>query len=233
LYEDLARLKPGAWLNDRIINFFNEYLIEKIEKLKEENPLQRMVLYKSFLFSSLTNGGVISPNNYNYGLVRKFTDKYQGEKCIFFHFARIGYIVNVNNNHWVFVVIDNQKQKITLYDSFKNPQAQENAADNAILKIFYKYIKDEVMDKQNLDAGAAESFQTNYKMEIGVCPRQQNGSDCGVFLCKNMHLFSNFEDITGESYDQTNIYDFRFRIFELILKIGINPDGFLKFDELL
>jgi len=173
---------------------------------------------------------MISMNNYNFSRVQKFTEKYTNEQCIFLNFARIGYIVNVNNNHWVFVVIDNQTQKITLYDSLRSPQ--ENAIENPILKIFYKYIKDEAMDKQQLDSTAAESFQSNYTLEVGACPRQKNTSDCGVYVSKNMHLFSNFEDIQSESYGFDDIQEFRFKLFELILKIGINQEGFLKFDEL-
>jgi Ulp1 family protease len=230
-YEDLLRLKPNTWLNDRIINFFNEYLIEKIDKIKATNPLERIILYKSFFFSAITSGSVISMNNYNYSRIKNFTEKFTGEQCIFFNFARIGYIVNVNNTHWVFVVIDNQRQKIILYDSMRGQKDNDN--ENPIMKIFHQYIKDEVMDKQKLDTAAAEKFQANYKMEVGGCPRQQNGNDCGVHVCKNMHLFSNFEDINEKSYNFADVKEFRFKLFELAVNIGINQEGFLKFDELL
>ena len=229
-YDDLYRLKPYQWLNEKIINFYSEYLIEKMEGLRyENNNRQSLLLFKSFFFATLTST-VISMQNYNYSRIIKFTSKYVDKDCIFYKFEKIGYIVNITDTHWVFVVIDNQNHKIILYDSLKI--AKENAHDEVILKIFRSYIKDEVKDKRNITEHEAEKFANEYRLDIGSSPIQPNGYDCGVYLCKNMSLFSKGEEITKTSYSITDITEFRFKLFELIVKIGINPDGFLKYDEL-
>ena len=231
IYDDLYRLKPYQVLNEKIINFYSEYLIDKMESISQENNnKQPLLLFKSLFFATLT-GTVISMQNYNYSRVMKFTSNYVDDDCIFYKFAKIGYIVIITDTHWVFVVIDNQNQKIILYDSLKD--TKENADDELILRIFRSYIKDEMKDKRKVGEHEAEKFANEYQLDIGSSPKQLNGYDCGVYVCKNISLFSNGEEINTTSYQIEDITEFRFKLFELIVKIGINPDGLLKYDNLM
>ena len=76
-----------------------------------------------------------------------------------------------------------------------------------------KYISDEWKDKEKSD------YSDNDKWSIEDCrnnvPQQNNGHDCGVFVCMYAHLLSlNFE----LNFDQTHSDQFRHRIAISILR---------------
>ena len=51
---DIHRLAPGQWLNDEIINFYGQLMIQRAKKNPGKYP--KVHVYTTFFYSRLTNG---------------------------------------------------------------------------------------------------------------------------------------------------------------------------------
>lgn len=155
---DLATLIGDSWLNDEVINFYMNLLIERSEQRTDDGAL-RVYAMNTFFVPKLLSAG--------HSGLKRWT-----RKVDIFTYDIIPVPVHVGRVHWCMAIIDLRNQAIRYYDSMGTP-------NNAVLNALEQYLRDESLDKRK------KPFDTSgfQKQNMHECPRQMNGSDCGVFSC--------------------------------------------------
>ncbi|GAB0094063.1 uncharacterized protein DMENIID0001_092840 [Sergentomyia squamirostris] len=169
--QDLCTLIGDAWLNDEVINFYMNLLTERSTK-SENNNLPKVYAMNTFFAVRLLQGG--------HAGVKRWT-----RKVDIFNHDIIPVPVHVSNVHWCMAIIDMRNQTIRYYDSM-------GQANMRILDALEDYLKSESLDKKQ------RPFDTSgwKKQCMQDCPRQMNGSDCGVFSCMFAEYITRGCDIT-------------------------------------
>ena len=106
-------LAPGRWLNDEIINFYFEMLMEGCISNN-----MRIHIFSSFFFTLLFKSG-----QYRFKDVQRWT-----KKIDIFTLEKIFIPVNITNSHWTLVLIDILFKTIYYYDSFRTDGPYADAA---------------------------------------------------------------------------------------------------------
>nr|XP_029707933.1 sentrin-specific protease 1-like [Aedes albopictus] len=155
---DLATLIGDNWLNDEVINFYMNLLMERSEQ-RADDGLPRVYAMNTFFIPKLLSAG--------HAGLKRWT-----RKVDIFTYDIIPVPVHVGRVHWCMAIIDLRNQVIRYYDSMGTP-------NNAVLNALEQYLRDESLDKRK------QPFDTSgfVKENMRECPRQMNGSDCGVFSC--------------------------------------------------
>ncbi|CAG9566448.1 unnamed protein product [Danaus chrysippus] len=152
---DLQTLAGLNWLNDEVINFYMNLLMQRSEERKE---LPRVYATNTFFYPKLMQSGQAG--------LRRWTRKVD----IFAHDLMV---VPVHLGvHWCLSLIDFREKKISYLDSM-------GARNEPCLAALLQYLRDEHLDKK----GAAfddRGWRTENMKDI---PQQMNGSDCGMFAC--------------------------------------------------
>lgn len=187
---DIATLLGKNWLNDEVINFYMNLLIERGAQRNEEG-YPKVYAMNTFFIPKLMQDG--------HGGVRRWTRKVD----IFSHDV-IPIPVHVGGVHWCMAIIHLKNKTIKYYDSMGTPNSK-------VLIALEKYLKDESIDKKK------QPFDTSeFKIEnVGDCPKQNNGSDCGVFSCMFAEYISRNSEIT---FTQDNMDYFRRKMIQEICK---------------
>uniref|UniRef100_A0A915DEM9 Ubiquitin-like protease family profile domain-containing protein n=1 Tax=Ditylenchus dipsaci TaxID=166011 RepID=A0A915DEM9_9BILA len=181
---DLLKLKSIEWLNDEIINFYMQLIVQRST---HEPDLPKVFAFNSFFFTSLKNRG--------FAAVKRWT------KSIDLSSFDIILVPIHDKTHWSLAVIDMQNQSIEYYDSMLT-----NRADYVLL--LKQYIIFESLDKRKSKLDL-ESWKFGTKYNI---PKQSNGSDCGVFVCRFADYISqrkqiNFEQIHMKYFRRRMVYE--------------------------
>jgi len=158
---DLATLSNLNWLNDEIINFFFNLLVER----SNQEGKVKVHAFNSFFYPKLVKSG--------YASLKRWTKKVD-------IFAMDLVLVPVHlGMHWCLAAIDFNKKCISYYDSLKgsNPQCLSALRD---------YLNSESMDKKKVSFDMT-GWKTASPKDI---PEQLNGCDCGVFACKYAEYLS-------------------------------------------
>eukprot|EP00250_Pteridium_aquilinum_P004265 c14489_g1_i1 orf=871-2745(-) len=197
---DLSRaalqcLKPGAWLNDEVINLYMELLKER--ECREQKDYLKCHFFNTFFFNKLYK----DTRSYNFKAVRRWTTQ-----------RKLGYsllecdkiFVPIHKEiHWCLAVINVRERKIQYLDSLKGED--ENA-----LQVLAKYIEDEAKDKgtENVDTSL---WDLDCPKDI---PEQMNGCDCGMFMVKYADFLSRGNEL---KFTQEHMGYFRKRtVLELL-----------------
>lgn len=173
---DLSRaalqcLKPGAWLNDEVINLYMELLKER--ERREQKDYLKCHFFNTFFFNKLYKDAC----SYDFKAVRRWTTQ-----------RKLGYsllecdkiFVPIHKDiHWCLAVINVREKRIQYLDSLKGH-------DGNALQVLARYIKDEAKDKgaEDVDIGA---WDLDCPKDI---PQQMNGCDCGMFMIKYADFLS-------------------------------------------
>lgn len=145
---------PLQWLNDKIINFYMELIVER-SRLNKKLP--SVYAMNTNFFTNLM---------LDYSYVRSWT-----KKVDIFSFDII--LVPVHDcNHWSIVSINTKNKSIKHYNSTES-------TTNKVLNELVEYLKSESIDKQQVPI---EMSGWTIENAEGI-PQQTNGSDCGVFSC--------------------------------------------------
>ncbi|XP_006888288.1 PREDICTED: sentrin-specific protease 1 [Elephantulus edwardii] len=155
--KDIQTLNHLNWLNDEIINFYMNMLMER----SKEKGLPSVHAFNTFFFTKLKTAG--------YQAVKRWTKKVD-------IFSVDILLVPIHLGvHWCLAVVDFRKKNITYYDSM-------GGINNEACKILLQYLKQESFDKKRevFDTNGWQLFSKK-SQEI---PQQMNGSDCGMFACK-------------------------------------------------
>jgi len=187
---DLRLLADGEWLNDEVVNFY-------VQMLMERNNAKGYP--KTFIFNTHFYSMILSKGKYDYSKVRRWTTK---QKLDVFSLAKVLVPVHLGT-HWCLAIVNFKQKRFEYYDSL--------GADNSVcIKTLRQWVEDESQDKRK----KAFDFTgwTNYTPKD--IPMQQNGYDCGVFMCKFADFASRDESF---SFSQENMRSFRQLIaFELL-----------------
>lgn len=158
---DIATLNNLNWLNDEIINFYFNLLMER----SNQQGKVKVHAFNSFFYPKLIKSG--------YASLRRWTKKVD-------IFAMDLVLVPVHlGMHWCLAAIDFQKKCISYYDSLKG-------SNNQCLSALRAYLNEESMDKKKLPFDL-NGWKTASPKDI---PEQLNGCDCGVFACKYAEYLS-------------------------------------------
>lgn len=155
--KDIQTLNHLNWLNDEIINFYMNMLMER----SKEKGLPSVHAFNTFFFTKLKAAG--------YQAVKRWTKKVDV-------FAVDILLVPIHLGvHWCLAVVDFRKKSVTYYDSM-------GGVNNEACRILLQYLKQESVDKKRkeFDTNGWQLFSKK-SQEI---PQQMNGSDCGMFACK-------------------------------------------------
>ncbi|KAJ1830184.1 SUMO1 sentrin specific peptidase 1 [Coemansia sp. RSA 2711] len=150
---DMSTLGDGQWLNDEVINFYMQLLIDRSQRTP---TLPRVHAFNTFFYSTLNDNG--------YARVRRWTRRVK-----LFEMDLVVVPVHLGV-HWCCAIIDFRKRTIFYYDALlgDNPKC---------LRTLLNYLHEESKDK--LAVAFDESGWTlACPKDI---PRQRNGYDCGVF----------------------------------------------------
>ncbi|XP_070266441.1 sentrin-specific protease 1 isoform X2 [Myotis yumanensis] len=155
--KDIQTLNHLNWLNDEIINFYMNMLMER----SKEKGLPSVHAFNTFFFTKLKTAG--------YQAVKRWTKKVDV-------FSVDILLVPIHLGvHWCLAVVDFRKKNITYYDSM-------GGINNEACRTLLQYLKQESIDKKRkeFDTNGWQLFSKK-SQEI---PQQMNGSDCGMFACK-------------------------------------------------
>ncbi|XP_040834890.1 sentrin-specific protease 1 [Ochotona curzoniae] len=155
--KDIQTLNHLNWLNDEIINFYMNMLMER----SKEKGLPSVHAFNTFFFTKLKTAG--------YQAVKRWTKKVDV-------FSVDILLVPIHLGvHWCLAVVDFRKKSITYYDSM-------GGVNTEACRTLLQYLKQESIDKKRkeFDTNGWQLFSKR-SQEI---PQQMNGSDCGMFACK-------------------------------------------------
>lgn len=185
--KDLQTLSNLNWLNDEVINFYMNLLVER----SKQPSLPSVNTFNTFFYPKLRSSG--------YSAVRRWTKKMD-------IFARDILLVPVHLGvHWCLAVVDFRKKAIMYFDSMGN---NNDEACNVLLD----YLEQESKDKKGKDLDTSGwTLHSKTRSEI---PQQMNGSDCGMFTCKYADYITRDKKIT---FTQRNMPYFRKRmVWEIV-----------------
>ncbi|XP_062975255.1 sentrin-specific protease 1 [Elgaria multicarinata webbii] len=155
--KDIQTLNHLNWLNDEIINFYMNMLMER----SKQKSFPTVHAFNTFFFTKLKTA--------KYQAVKRWTKKVD---IFSVHILLVPIHLGV---HWCLAVIDFRKKTITYYDSM-------GGTDNDACKILLHYLKQESVDKKRKEFDTnGWMLLSKRSQEI---PQQMNGSDCGMFACK-------------------------------------------------
>lgn len=165
---DMATLNNGNWLNDDVINFYLNLIMERsgAEEAKEK-AWPRVYAFNTFFYPKLAAGG--------YAAVKRWT-----RSVDLFSFDIL--LVPLHCTlHWCLAAVDFRKHSIGYYDSLSSKGDRW-----PYLVRLQDYLEDEsqgkkakAMDWDGWTLGIVEDL-----------PQQENTSDCGVFMCQYSECLS-------------------------------------------
>ncbi|XP_026469904.1 sentrin-specific protease 1-like [Ctenocephalides felis] len=185
--EDIKCLQHSEWLNDQVINFYLNLIMERSQR---NDLLPKVYVMSTFFFTKLCRGEFES--------LRRWT-----RKVDLFSYDLIPIPFNQNDVHWCLFLINMKKKVIEFYDSLGH-----NDIDSS--KKLLQYLSDELWDKKHqiLDVN-------KWKLSCmkGI-PQQLNGTDCGVFTCTNAEYLTRNASL---SFTQQDMPYFRKKMcFEIV-----------------
>ncbi|XP_051031929.1 LOW QUALITY PROTEIN: sentrin-specific protease 2-like [Phodopus roborovskii] len=184
---DIQTLENGQWLNDEIINFYMNLLVER----NENQGYPTLHVFSTFFYPKLKHGG--------YSSVKRWT---RGMNL----FEKEIVLVPIHRKvHWSLIVIDLRKQSIVYLDSMG--QTGQN-----ICETIFQYLQNESKTRRNIELDPLEWKQCSVTSE--EIPQQLNGSDCGMFTCKYADYISRDQPVT---FSQQHMPIFRKRMVWEIL----------------
>ncbi|XP_056240725.1 sentrin-specific protease 1 [Seriola aureovittata] len=185
--KDLHTLSNLNWLNDEVINFYMNLLVER----SKDPSLPSVNTFNTFFYPKLRSSG--------YSAVRRWTKKMD-------IFSKDILLVPVHLDvHWCLSVVDFRKKAIMYFDSM-------GGNNHEACKILFAYLQQESKDKKGKELETSGwSLHSKKRSEI---PQQMNGSDCGMFTCKYADYITKDKPIT---FTQKHMPYFRKRMVWEIL----------------
>lgn len=163
----MLTLSGLEWLNDEVINFYMNMIIER-GKLDKYPSVHAM---NTFFYMRL--------NEVGFSGVKRWSRKYD-----IFSFDLMVVPIHLQM-HWCMAIVDFRVKQINYYDSMGKP-------NNHCLEVLFKYLIEEHLDKKKTPFDKSGWKVSNVK----DIPQQMNGSDCGMFACTFAEYLSRDSPIT-------------------------------------
>ncbi|XP_040904883.1 sentrin-specific protease 1 [Toxotes jaculatrix] len=185
--KDLHTLSNLNWLNDEVINFYMNLLVER----SKDPSLPSVNTFNTFFYPKLRRSG--------YAAVRRWTKKMD-------IFSKDILLVPVHLGvHWCLSVVDFRKKAIMYFDSM-------GGNNDEACQILFEYLQQESKDKKGKELDT--SGWTLHSKKRNEIPQQMNGSDCGMFTCKYADYITKDKPIT---FTQKHMPYFRRRmVWEIV-----------------
>ncbi|XP_070695531.1 sentrin-specific protease 1 isoform X1 [Pempheris klunzingeri] len=185
--KDLQTLSNLNWLNDEVINFYMNLLVER----SKDPNLPSVNTFNTFFYPKLRGSG--------YAAVRRWTKKMD-------IFSKDILLVPVHLGvHWCLSVVDFRKKAILYFDSM-------GGNNDEACRILFEYLQQESKDKKGKELDT--SGWTLHSKKRNEIPQQMNGSDCGMFTCKYADYITKDKPIT---FTQKHMPYFRRRmVWEIV-----------------
>ncbi|XP_063607568.1 sentrin-specific protease 1-like isoform X2 [Penaeus indicus] len=165
--KDIATLCGLNWLNDEVINFYMNLLVER----GKNDNYPSVYAFNTFFYPKLVKTG--------YSTVRRWTKKVDV-------FSMDLLLVPVHlGMHWCLATMDLRSKSIRYYDSMLGDNER-------CLEALKRYLESEHEDKKKAKYDTGDWTLENMK----DIPQQMNGSDCGMFACKFAEYLSRDATIT-------------------------------------
>ncbi|GBE61518.1 Ulp1 protease C-terminal catalytic domain-containing protein [Babesia ovata] len=208
----LRCLDGPHWLNDEVINFYLGLVQDRNDRLTGDGVagIPRCFCFNTFFFNLLC-GGDDPTTNYNYSAVSRWTSR---RKLDVFAIDLLLIPVHVHKSHWCLGVVDMrpQSRRIMIFDSL-------GGYHSLFFRNMRRWLQDEHLNKKKVPIEDINEWEHSpaYAAEVGA-PRQNNGHDCGVFLCLYAECIS-----VGKPFDfsQQDIRDRRIMMIQQILRGSI------------
>jgi hypothetical protein len=154
-------LRPGRWLNDEVVNFYMELLGERSRRREEGLKCH---FFNSFFVDKFKV-------SYEYEHVQRWS-KRAGVKIL--KMDKVFFPVNANQGHWCLAVINFIDKRFEYYDSM-------GGGDRGVLGHLRRYVQDEANQYSKQPGYDLSEWEDYTPHDV---PQQDNGNDCGVFMCK-------------------------------------------------
>ncbi|XP_029291354.1 sentrin-specific protease 1 isoform X3 [Cottoperca gobio] len=185
--KDLQTLSNLNWLNDEVINFYMNLLVER----SKDPSMPSVNTFSTFFYPKLRSSG--------YSTVRRWTKKMD-------IFSKDILLVPVHLGvHWCLSVVDFRKKAIMYFDSM-------GGNNDEACRVLLEYLRQESKDKKGKELDTSD--WTMHSKKRNEIPQQMNGSDCGMFTCKYADYITKDKPIT---FTQKHMPYFRRRIVWEIL----------------
>ncbi|NXB93759.1 SENP1 protease, partial [Vidua chalybeata] len=180
--KDIQTLNNLNWLNDEIINFYMNLLMER----SKDKDLPAVHAFNTFFFTKLKTAG--------YQAVKRWTKKVD-------IFSVDLLLVPIHLGvHWCLAVSPEKKLRITIFFSPMNSSFSHSFSHR-------QYLKQESLDKKRKEFDTnGWALLSKKSQEI---PQQMNGSDCGMFACRYAECISKDKPI---NFTQQHMPYFRKRM---------------------
>ena len=166
---DMRTLRDTQWLNDTVINFYMNLLMDR----SQSQGYPALYAFSTFFYSKLKSGG--------YRSVRRWT------KAVDL-FVKDLLLVPVHlDEHWSLVVTDLREKRIVYLDSMGHKRPD-------VLELIFHYLQEESKARRNVDLNPLEWKLSSMPAE--EIPQQGNHSDCGMFTCKYADYISKGQPMT-------------------------------------
>ncbi|KAH3665470.1 hypothetical protein OGAPHI_003654 [Ogataea philodendri] len=191
---DLKTLADRKWLNDNVIDFYMSLICERA---KNDPSLPQIHIFSTHFYTNLSTKG--------YSSVKRWTKRAKVDV------TKLDYIfvpINLNQSHWALGVINNKEKAFQYYDSLYG-----NGED--VIYNLEQYMVNETKklygDSMNgIDYSQYDSFESM------KTPKQENGFDCGVFVCTFVDYLSRERPLM---FSQSDMKSLRRRMaYELCIK---------------
>lgn len=169
---DILTLQGLNWLNDEVINFYMNLIIDRAK----DSKWPKTHAMNTFFFPKISKDG--------YSSVRRWT-----KKVDIFAFDVLVVPIHLSM-HWCMAIIDFRAKTINYFDSM-------GRSNDKCLKILYNYLQQEHLDKKRAEYDMSEWEMSNVKK----IPQQMNGSDCGMFACTFAEFLTRDAKITFTQED--------------------------------
>jgi len=187
---DYTRLQGALWLNDALMNSFVGLINHRGQVVHAERArglvgngglalvdVPRVFMFNTFFFGRLRE----RVGCYDYAGVRTWGFK-NG-----LHIGEVDKVlipVNVENTHWVLVVVDVRARSLLLYDSlFGGDRA-------SVVDTIRCWLRDEVVDRLGEEVALEWGVEEWVLARNDGLPRQHDSGSCGVFVMAAADCFS-------------------------------------------
>jgi sentrin-specific protease 1 len=171
---DLVKLRNLDWLSDQTINFYMEMLRARQQRNQSSphvlpSQQSRIHYFNTFFYKKLSP----DESRYVYKDVARWTKR---AKVDLMQLDKIIIPVHVHGNHWCLAIINMNARRFEYYDSL-------GGSNPTCLQHLRQFVTDElkVYHPNQIDRIDIASWTNVTYKDI---PRQNNGSDCGVFTIK-------------------------------------------------
>jgi len=224
---DLFTLTGHNWLNDQVVETYLNLVAGR--SLTEEfraKHLPRVHCMSTFFFRNLS--------------VKGFTSVARWTKDVNLFSYDLVLVPVLVRKHWALVTMDFRTQGVFLYDSLVR-EGKKMFSHTPVLASIMEYLQlEQVRVLQEAtdytEADMKKSYDdhreplkssglnlSKFALHSLPCPRQENGSDCGVFLCQVAEYLSRGEPL---DFGQKDVAYFRRKmIWEIIRNRILDPSG--------